>query len=81
MRSAGSSRGHGPVSNAARAASTAAFTSSGPADATWATGVSVCGEMTSMRWPVLAFDQLPPMNSSSGRTSMSPSATTLDDVE
>jgi hypothetical protein len=52
------------VSNAARAASTAALTSSGPAAATWATGVSLCGETTSMRLSVLGFDQSPPMNSS-----------------
>jgi hypothetical protein len=60
----GGSRGHGPVSNAARAPSTAVCTSSGPAAATRATGVSVCGETTSIRRPVLARTQLPPMNSS-----------------
>ena len=47
-----------------RPAPTAAFTSSSPAAATWATGVSVCGETTSMRLSVLGVAQVPPMNSS-----------------
>src|SRR3954447_5681001 len=62
MRSDGSSRGHGPSSNAARAIATARSTSCGPAAAGRAMTASVCGDTTSSTSSVLGGDHRPPMN-------------------
>src|ERR1700761_3879999 len=48
IRSAGCMRGHGPVSKAARAASTARSTSAGPAQAACPMTASLCGDTTVM---------------------------------
>ena len=60
-RTAAPVRGHGPSSNAVRAAPTARSTSCSEPAAAWAMTSSVCGEITSMR-PPLPSCQDPPMN-------------------
>ena len=62
-RSAGSIRGHGPSSNARRAAATALSMSAGLASGTRAMTSSVWGEVTSMVADVAGATHSPPMNS------------------
>ncbi len=62
-RSAASMRGHGPSSNARRAAATAASTSAGCASGTVAITSSVTGDMTSITLSLDGATQRPPMNS------------------
>src|SRR5258708_27122711 len=56
-------RGHGPVSKAARAASTARFTSAGPALAAWPMTASLCGDITEMTESDCGAVHLPSMKS------------------
>src|SRR5271169_2739094 len=63
IRSAGCMRGHGPVSKAARAASTARFTSAGPALAAWPMTASLCGDITEMTESDCGAVHLPSMKS------------------
>ena len=65
IRSAGVSRGHGPSSNAFRAAATAASMSAALPSGTRATTSSECGETTSSTASVAGLAQAPPMNSAS----------------
>ncbi len=62
-RSAGAIRGHGPSSNARRAAATAASTSATLAAGTRAKTSSVCGETTPIVSAVAGATQSPPMKS------------------
>ena len=55
--------GHGPLSNASRAAATALSMSAGDASGTWPMTCSVCGETTSMMSSLSGFTNSPPMNS------------------
>src|ERR1700761_5842773 len=63
IRSAGCMRGHRPPSNAARAASTALFTSAGPAHAAWPMTASVCGDITEMTASESGAPHFPSMKS------------------
>ena len=62
-RSSGDVRGHGPLSNASRAAATARSTSALVARGTYPMTSSVDGEITSMRPPSAAGTHAPPMYS------------------
>src|SRR5579884_3455483 len=62
-RSAGGVEGHGPVSNALRAAATAASTSAAAASGTLPTYSPVAGQCTSMTAEVDGAVHVPPMNS------------------
>lgn len=62
-RSSGVSRGHGPLSNASRAAATAASTSAAVACGTVPTSDWSCGEWTSMISEPAGATQWPPMKS------------------
>jgi hypothetical protein len=67
LRSSGDMRGQGPVSNARRAAVTAASMSAASPSATLAIGSPVAGLNTSKVLPDLAFTHLPSISSCNGR--------------
>ena len=71
-RSSGIMRGHGPVSNAARAAAMALSMSAGDASGTVPMTSSVWGEMTSMTPLPSGFTHSPPMNNLSRTSTIAP---------